>query len=337
MSQTVSPAVGEFVASCIGGVLRAIGDAGGGPMPVREARATAAVGTILRLEPRDVPELLAAGQALLFNELAADGARDVLGGHLSAQAKQRMVGHTIAMGRMVMKQLDTLERWRQKKPGTPLFSIEDFLPATRGDDAVPPRPDAPGDRAGEAVRRGDDGSEPDRSAMPRTTEAPAGSDVTTTDRSATSGSAPRQSVSAPAKVAAGPDSGPRIAASGLDPMEEVAPRYRSSPRDGASAIAIEAAMRRGPTPEEDGSWLDQPMVEWVLETPPAGASDCPAGNAGLAKVPPQPSEGGDPLARGPGEEMLVGSVLLAPVITVGNPDQRSPEMVDEDVPRQATG
>jgi hypothetical protein len=75
----------------------------------RETQANEALALILSFLPRDAIELALAGQAVLFNELLADGARDVLGGMPGAM-KPRSHAGLVNMGRLVQGHLDRLEK-----------------------------------------------------------------------------------------------------------------------------------------------------------------------------------------------------------------------------------
>ena len=67
------------------------------------------------LMPRDVLQMMLAGQAAMFNALIADAGRDVLRG-MADTLKLRAQANVTGMGRVLSKHLDTLIRLRGRLP-----------------------------------------------------------------------------------------------------------------------------------------------------------------------------------------------------------------------------
>ena len=87
------------------------------------AKAESVLNTILSMSPRDAPEMMFAGQMMLFNELTADGAKDVLTGMVDT-LKLRAQSNIVAMNRALqqnakafMKLKDRPGGWRDDAPG----------------------------------------------------------------------------------------------------------------------------------------------------------------------------------------------------------------------------
>lgn len=99
----------NLIVPTLDGIVRALSDGGIQTEAERLAKANAALTAILAFLPRDVIEMTLAGQTILFNELLADGAHDVLGGMVDA-VKRRSHANLLSMGRVVQGHLDRLER-----------------------------------------------------------------------------------------------------------------------------------------------------------------------------------------------------------------------------------
>ena len=108
--------------------------AGGPEMPEeqRTAAAEAAKHLLRALAPQDSIQLMIAGQAVLFNALTIDAAREILNG-LAVTLRIRARSNTTAMGRLVAKHLDTLIKLqgrlkpaavKEESPEAPAVSAE---------------------------------------------------------------------------------------------------------------------------------------------------------------------------------------------------------------------
>jgi hypothetical protein len=102
-------ALTNLVTPALDAIVRAISDRGNQTEAQRLAKANQALTLILSYLPCDVIDMTLAGQAVMFNELLADGARDVLRG-MADTAKQRSFSGLIGMGRLVQGHLDRLEK-----------------------------------------------------------------------------------------------------------------------------------------------------------------------------------------------------------------------------------
>lgn len=80
---------------------------------------------VLALNPRNATQLVLATQVVLFNTLAADAARDILGG-MDERLKPRAVSNLIAMGRLAATYLKTLTDLQAPAAGPG----QDEIPAT---------------------------------------------------------------------------------------------------------------------------------------------------------------------------------------------------------------
>jgi hypothetical protein len=99
----------NLVVPALDGIVRALSWREGQTEAGRLVKADTAVMTTLAFQPRDVVELTLSGQIMLFNELLADGARDVLRGTVDTE-KQRCRSSLVSMGRLVLRHVDRLER-----------------------------------------------------------------------------------------------------------------------------------------------------------------------------------------------------------------------------------
>jgi hypothetical protein len=84
--------------------------------------------------PHGVIQMMLAGQAVLFNALTADGARDILAG-MTETMKPRARSGVVAMGRIVTKNLEMLSRLQGLLDPT-------VLKTPPAEKAPPPRPEA---------------------------------------------------------------------------------------------------------------------------------------------------------------------------------------------------
>jgi hypothetical protein len=96
-----------LIGACLDDLTRVLADRPAVPENQRLSHANATRSLILSFQPQDTIQLLLAGQAVLFNALTADGARDVLGG-MAERSKPPARSGVTAMGRIVAKHIDTL-------------------------------------------------------------------------------------------------------------------------------------------------------------------------------------------------------------------------------------
>jgi hypothetical protein len=91
------------------GIVRALSDRPGQTEAQRETRRGDAETFILSFRPRDAIELMLCGQSVLFNELLADGAKDVLRGMVDTM-KLKSIGGLVNMARIVQGHVDRLDK-----------------------------------------------------------------------------------------------------------------------------------------------------------------------------------------------------------------------------------
>jgi len=188
--------------AALDGIVRALSGRGGETEAEREAQADQFRTMILSFQPRDVVEMQLAGHAVLFTELLADSARDLLSG-MDDTRKPRAIAGLISMGRLVLGNLDRLEK-RGNRP----YRTE--VASAREDERAPA-----GVRAMDTERSGRTGHDPDA-----------------------------------------PPGGPSPAAVDATPAETAAP----------DRCDTNAETRAEPAADET-SWLDEPFVQWLIETP----------------------------------------------------------------------
>jgi hypothetical protein len=80
----------------------------------RQARAGDVWGLISEFEPRDPLQIMLIGQSLMFNELTADAARDVLRGIADIAIKSRVRSNVIALNRTFVQNLSMFLRVQDK-------------------------------------------------------------------------------------------------------------------------------------------------------------------------------------------------------------------------------
>ena len=121
------------------GIVHALSDRGGQTEAQREAKAGQFRTLILSFQPRDVVEAELAGQAVLFHEVLADSARDVLRG-MDDTLKLRAISGLISMGRIVQGNIDRLAKRGNRPYRTEAASTEEEIrqqPAAKAPDAEP--------------------------------------------------------------------------------------------------------------------------------------------------------------------------------------------------------
>jgi len=131
----------SLISPVLDGVVSALSDRVNQTEAERQAKADGALAVILSFQPRDVIDLTLAGQTVLFNEILADGARDVLRGMVEA-AKQRRHSSLVGMGRVIHGYLDRLERRAIEPHRTeivPQAGVDAIQTAARPDAEAAPR------------------------------------------------------------------------------------------------------------------------------------------------------------------------------------------------------
>lgn len=235
------------IAACLDGIVHALSDRPGLPEAQRLASARAAMTLILSFFPRDAIQLMLAGQAVLFNALAADGARDLLRG-MADTLKPRAQSNVINMARVTQKHLETLIRLQAR--------------ATRADTAELV-PTAQANPAPASATK----TEPATTTEPPTWPEPSAEAAT---RTATPITKPPEPVSTISPATTTPVTGtpaPIAPVTGIP--ETSAQATNAEPSGGRTHPPRHAADPSGGagTPADDGSWLDDPIQQWLVETP----------------------------------------------------------------------
>ena len=99
----------DVIFACLEGVLQALCDRPGETGDQRRVRQKASMGLIMGLMPRDVLQMMLAGQAALMNTLIADAGSDVLRGMVD-RLKLKAQANVTAMSRVMLAQLENLMR-----------------------------------------------------------------------------------------------------------------------------------------------------------------------------------------------------------------------------------
>jgi hypothetical protein len=123
------------------GIVHALSDRGGQTEAQRDAKAGQFRTLILSFQPRDVVEAELAGQTVLFHEVLADSARDVLRG-MDDTLKLRAISGLISMGRIVLGNIDRLTKLGNRPYRTETASVEEEIrqrPAAEPPEAEPAR------------------------------------------------------------------------------------------------------------------------------------------------------------------------------------------------------
>jgi hypothetical protein len=123
----------NVIGACLDDLVRAVTRRLSGAEEQKHAN-EATMTLILSFMPHDVIQMMAAGQAVLFNALTADGARDILAGMIETM-KPRARSGVVAMGRIVTKNLEMLSRLQGLLDPT-------ALKTPPAEEAPPPRPKA---------------------------------------------------------------------------------------------------------------------------------------------------------------------------------------------------
>jgi hypothetical protein len=133
-------ALSNVLTPALDGIVHALSDRGGQTEARREEKADQFRSLILSFQPRDVVEAELAGQAVLFHEVLADSARDVLRG-MDGTLKLRAISGLISMGRMVQGNIDRLEKRGNRPYRTETASAEEEIrpnPVVNAPDAERP-------------------------------------------------------------------------------------------------------------------------------------------------------------------------------------------------------
>ena len=119
-AQTQAPPIPPpIVSACLDDLVNALASRPNLTPQARQARAEGTRALILALQPQDAIQLMIAGQAVLFQTLAADCAQGLLSGQPGITPRQASAAVT-AMGRLAARHLATLVKLRggaaRKKP-----------------------------------------------------------------------------------------------------------------------------------------------------------------------------------------------------------------------------
>ena len=116
-------ALAHLVAPALDGIVHALSDRGGQSEAQYQAKADNFRTLILSFRPNDVVDLQLAGQTVLFNEVLAHSARDVLRGMDDAM-KPRVIASLVSMGRLAQGHLDRLAKRGNTPHRTEAISVE---------------------------------------------------------------------------------------------------------------------------------------------------------------------------------------------------------------------
>ena len=168
MSQPADPcALADIVSPALDGIIHALSDRDGRTEAQREAKAGQFRALILSFRPNDVIDLEFAGQTVLFSEVLADSARDVLRG-MDDALKPRTISGLISMGRIMQGNLDRLEkrgRGLHRPASTAPQEDKPSLPIVRPSVAEPPAAAAPASPEAESLSLTDDRQLPETTAQ----------------------------------------------------------------------------------------------------------------------------------------------------------------------------
>ena len=139
--------IDTIAGSGLGGIVHALSDRPGYSDEQRETRATDTLNLIMSFLPRDAIDLTLCGQTVLFNEMLANSARDVMRG-LVDTTKQKSLSGLVSMARVVQGNLDRLEKRGLVPARADLVAKEarpavDVVQSAAGLTSVPDKP-APG-------------------------------------------------------------------------------------------------------------------------------------------------------------------------------------------------
>jgi hypothetical protein len=285
----------DLISPGLDGIVHAISDRPGLSEARRRDRANETLTLILSFLPRDVVEMTLSGHTVLFNELIADSARDVLRG-MTDEMKLKSLSGLVNMARVVQGSVDRLEKRGNAPARTEIEASdeeqpEDAVVETRTEVAVDiapspepgteeiaawraaagllsTGPDARVDRAPGGMPSGaHDGSDGTHGFI--FGDMPGSGDGSETIFDVAIGDRPvGVEDGLPGGMRGGqPDDASR------EPGElrnHSAHDVTFMPPDETSG-AIRAEMARfvdaSAEPVEESSWLDEPFVQWVIETP----------------------------------------------------------------------
>src|ERR1051326_7809899 len=113
MDDTQNSAFRDLITHIVGGPARSLAERKGETKERPSARAAAIVRTIMCLLPRDAAEALLASHCVMFHELMADSAHDLLRGEVEAVRKATR-SSIVAMDRCFRANLSQLERYQMR-------------------------------------------------------------------------------------------------------------------------------------------------------------------------------------------------------------------------------
>jgi hypothetical protein len=116
-------ALANLLAPALDGIVHALSDRGGQSQAQYQAKAGGFRTLILSFQPNDVVDMQLAGQTVLFNEVLAHSARDVLRG-MDDAVKPRVIASLVSMGRLAQGHLDRLAKRGNTPHRTEAVSVE---------------------------------------------------------------------------------------------------------------------------------------------------------------------------------------------------------------------
>ena len=135
LAHPLEPALSpSLLAACLTPLAQALSRPRDGAAMAGETDESVTKSLVLALNPRNAMQLILASQVVLFNTLAADAARDILGG-MDERLKPRAVSNLIAMGRLAATHLKMLTGLQSPAAGP---DQEEILT-----NAGPPEPQSP--------------------------------------------------------------------------------------------------------------------------------------------------------------------------------------------------
>jgi hypothetical protein len=239
--------INNLISPTLDSIVRAISERGRPPESIRLERGNAACVQILSFVPRDAVDLMLAGQSVLFNELLADAARDVLHG-MEEERKVKAIATAINLGRLTQGHLDRLNaRGNQPFQTCMRQFVEDPHPAAHasaidaGEPSYPPLEKA----------RASQQTEPPAATPPQSSPVPDGRGE------------PEPLAAAPPRPSPAPNERAETKPLAATNRAASAPaRQDAHPKP----IATAAPASPEPAPPE-AAWLDPPHADWRIEPP----------------------------------------------------------------------
>jgi hypothetical protein len=268
----------------IDGISAAVANRPGLTPERRQTRVNELWAVIDAFRPADPLQIMLVGQAVMFNELLADGARDALSGitdglKLRAQSNLNGLNRSLHQNlNLFLRLRDTAEAAaneaargpaepRQPRAAVPkaaAFAVPAVAPAQPATTAEGEAATTPGAEAQvvPAVAAAEAATMPPAEArtMPAVAGAEPGAELATTP--------PAEARTMPTVAGAEPQAEPAAA------REAVAEAAATPATTGLPAAGQEPAHASPPkaAAADEGSWLDEPFTTWVIETPAAAGA-----------------------------------------------------------------